>query len=255
MRGGGSRPARAAVLLALILAFASPLRAEDVVVFAAASLTDVLEEVAHAFEAAFSHRVVFAFGSSGDLARQIYMGARADVFFSADLKRMDELERAGLVRPSDRVNVLSNVLVVVVPASSATAVSAPHDLLRLERIAVADPEVVPAGFYARAYFESIGLWVALRPKVVPTLDVRAALAAVATGSVPAGVVYRTDARRADAVRVAFEVPPGEAPQIVYPLAPLAGSAKLATREFVRFLLLPTTRVLYEKHGFLVLPRK
>ena len=255
MRGGGGPPARAAVLVALSLAFASPSRAEEVVVFAAASLTDVLEEIAHEFEAAFSHRVVFAFGSSGDLARQIWVGARADVFFSADLKRMDELERAGLVRASDRVNVLSNVLVVVVPVSSAGSVRTPQDLLRLPRIAVADPEVVPAGFYARTYFESIGLWAALRPKVVPTLDVRAALAAVASGSVPAGVVYRTDARRADAVRVAFEVPPGEGPPIVYPLAPLAASAKLATREFVRFLLLPTSRAIYEKHGFLVLPRK
>ena len=255
MRGGGGPPARAAVLLALLLAVASPLRAEEVVVFAAASLTDVLEEIAHEFEAGSSHHVVFAFAASGDLARQIWMGARADVFFSADLKRMDGLEQAGLVRASDRVNVLSNVLVVVVSASSATAVRAPRDLLRLERIAVADPEVVPAGFYARTYFESIGLWAALRPKVVPSLDVRAALAAVASGSVPAGVVYRTDARGADGVRVAFEVPPGEAPAIVYPLAPLAASSKLATREFVRFLLLPTTRAIYEKHGFLVLPRK
>ncbi len=254
MRGTGG-VLRPIALLTLFLAVASPLRAEELVVFAAASLTDVLEEIGHDFEAASSHHVVFAFGSSGDLARQIWMGARADVFFSADLKRMDELERAGLVRASDRVNVLSNVLVVVVPASSATAVSAPRDLLRLDRIAIADPEVVPAGFYARTYFESVGLWAALRPKVVPTLDVRAALAAVASGSVPAGVVYRTDARRADGVRVAFEVPPKEGPAIVYPLAPLAASAKLATRELVRFLLLPTTRPIYEKHGFLVLPGK
>jgi molybdate transport system substrate-binding protein len=255
MRGGRGQPAQAVVLVALLLAFASPLRAEEVVVFAAASLTDVLEEIGHDFEGASSHHVVFAFGSSGDLARQIWMGARADVFFSADIKRMDELERAGLVRAGDRVNVLSNVLVVVVPASSTSSLRTPKDLLRLPRMAVADPEVVPAGFYARSYFEKIGLWAALRPKVVPSLDVRAALAAVASGSIPAGVVYRTDARGVNAVRVAFEVPPEEGPAIVYPLAPLAASAKLATREFVRFLLLPSTRAIYEKHGFLVLARK
>ncbi len=245
-------PVRAALILASLLFFCSPLGAEEVVVFAAASLTDVLQEIGRDFEAASHHHVVFAFGASGDLSRQIWMGARADVFFSADLKRMDELERAGLVRAGDRVNVLSNALVVVVPASSPNSVRTPPDLLRLERIALADPQVVPAGFYARAYFESIGLWEAIRPKVVPTLDVRAALAAVASGSVPAGVVYRTDARQARSLRVAFEVPRKEGPDIVYPLAPLAASAKAATRDFVRYLLSPRALAVYEKHGFLVL---
>jgi molybdate transport system substrate-binding protein len=245
---------KAAVTLASLLFFGSPLRAEDVVVLAAASLTEALKEIGREFEAASPHHVVFSFGASGDLSRQIWMGARADVFFSADIKRMDELERAGLVRAGDRVDVLSNVLVVVVPASSANAVRTPPDLLRLERIALADPEVVPAGSYARTYLESIGLWEALRPKVVPTLDVRAALAAVESGSIPAGVVYRTDARQSRRVRVAFEVPREQGPAIVYPLAPLAASAKAVTRDFVRHLLSPRARAVYEKHGFLVVAK-
>jgi molybdate transport system substrate-binding protein len=255
MTGHRGLPIQAVAILALLLAFASPLWAEEVVVLAAVSLTDALEEIGRAFEAGSPHRVVFSFGGSGELARQIWNGARADVFFSADLRRMDELERAGLVRARDRVNLLSNALVVVVPASSTDSVRTPQDLLRLQRIALADPELVPAGQYARTYLESIGLWAAIRPKVVPTLDVRAALAAVASGSIPAGVVYRTDVRRARGVRVAFEVPPEHGPAIVYPLAPLAASAKAATRDFVRYLQSPPARAIYEKQGFIVLARK
>jgi molybdate transport system substrate-binding protein len=244
--------AKAAVILALLLAPASPLRAEEVLVFAAASLTDALGEIGRHFEASSGDRVVFAFGASHDLARQIRAGAPADVFFSADLGGMDALEAAGLVRANDRVNVLSNALVIVVPSSSASSVRAPSDLLCLDRIALADPQAVPAGLYARTYLESIGLWEALRPKVVPTLDVRAALAAVASGQVEAGIVYRTDAHLSRGVRVAFEVPREAGPSIVYPLAPLASSLKPATRDFVRYLLSPRAREVYGKHGFVVL---
>jgi molybdate transport system substrate-binding protein len=246
---------KAALILVKLLILAPPLPADEVLVFAAASLTDALKEVGKGFETASGHHVLFAFGGSGDLARQIRAGAPADIFFSADLQRMDELEAAGLVRAQERVNVLSNALVVVVPASAPNKLQGPADLLQLEHVALADPETVPAGLYARAYFESIGLWPALAGRVIPTLDVRAALAAVESGHAPAAVVYRTDATTARGVRVALEVPREQGPAIVYPLAPLASSPKSATRDLVRYLLSPAARTVYERLGFVVIARQ
>ena len=226
--------------------------ADEIVVFAAASLTDVLGDLGRAWQAKSKGTVTFNFGASSDLARQIEAGAPADVFFSADVPRMDEVERAGLVDPEARRAVLSNVLVVVVPKAATTEVAAASDLAKLTKIAVADPDAVPAGVYAKKYLESQGLWSAIVPKVVPTLDVRAALAAVEGEHVEAGIVYRTDAAIAQNVRVAFEVPRGEGPPIVYPLAPLKASTKAGTREFVAFLQSSEARAVYERFGFLVL---
>jgi molybdate transport system substrate-binding protein len=196
--------------------------------------------------------VVLNFAGSSDLARQIRAGAPADVFFSADREQVDTLVRAGLVRAEDAVDVLSNVLVVVVPATAGpVAVVAPADLLRLRRVALADPEAVPAGVYARKWLDSRGLWKGLRDRVVPTLDVRAALAAVASEGAQAAIVYRTDAALSPRVRVAFEVPQDAGPRIVYCLAPLGSSRTAAAGELVRFLLSPRARVVYRRLGFLV----
>jgi molybdate transport system substrate-binding protein len=125
-----------------LLVFAAPVAAEEVTAFAAASLTDALKDVAQGFEAKTGHKVVFNLGASNDLARQIRAGALADVFFSADKAQMDGLEAAGLVRAANRVDVLSNVPVVVVPVSSSTRISQPTDLLAVKHLALADPEAV-----------------------------------------------------------------------------------------------------------------
>ena len=189
-----------------LLGLAAPVAADEVAVYAAASLTEALKEVAQGFEKSTGHKVVFNLGGSNDLARQIKAGAPADVFFSADKAQMDGLEAAGLVRAQDRVDVLSNVLVVVVPAASTARLSGPGDLPAVSRLALADPQAVPAGVYARTWLESIGLWDKLEDKVVPTLNVRAALAAVESENADAGIVYRTDAAISKRVKVAFEVP-------------------------------------------------
>jgi len=236
----------------LALALAGSANAEEVTVFAAASLTDAVQEIARAYEASSGNKVVFNPGASNDLARQIRAGAAADVFFSADSAQMDALERAGLVRAQDRVEVLSNVLVVIVPADSTDSLRSAADLASLRRIALADPEAVPAGVYARTYLQSAGLWEKLKERVVPTLNVRAALAAVESGNVEAGIVYRTDAAAARRVRVAFEVDREQGPRIVYVLAPLASSKKAAARDFVRHLLSAEARTIYERHGFLLM---
>jgi molybdate transport system substrate-binding protein len=225
---------------------------EEVAVFAAASLADALTEIGNAWEAASGNHPVFNFGASSDLARQIRAGAPADVFFSADSAQMDALERQGLVRTEGRSDLLSNTLVVIVPESSSARMAAPRDLAAFQTIALADPQAVPAGVYARGWLEGLGLWGELAARVVPMLHVRAALAAVESGNAEAGIVYRTDAARSRRARIVFEVPREQGPRILYPVAPLATSGKRAAEAFVRYLRSPAAREVFVRHGFLVL---
>lgn len=238
-------------LLAL-LSFAPAATAEEILVFAAASATDALQEIGADFHRATGHDVRFSFGSSGALARQIAAGAPADVFLSADTAKMDELERAGLVRREDRVKLLSNQLVVVVPAGAPTRITAPSDLTGLRRIAVGDPQSVPAGIYARKWLESLGLWSALESRIIPTLDVRAALAAVETEAADAGLVYKTDAAISRRVRIAYSVPRESGPAITYPVARIVSSKKKAAADFVKFLSGEKARATFTRLGFVVL---
>jgi molybdate transport system substrate-binding protein len=230
-------------LVALTVAFST------VRVFAAASLTDSLGEVIALFET--SHpgvQVVPQFGASNDLARQILAGAPAHVFFSADERQMDRVAAAGWIEEGGRLDLLTNQLVMVEGRTGPSRIRGPQDLERVERIALGDPEAVPAGVYARRYLEQLGLWERLASRIVPTLDVRSALAAVASGNVDAGFVYRTDANLESRVRVAFEVPRDEGPRIVYPLALARGGSDEA-RALFRFLASPEARAVFERHGF------
>jgi molybdate transport system substrate-binding protein len=249
------RRSRAAVAW-VVLAFGGlgPVaRGDGIDVFAAASLTDALGAIGRAWEGASGTRVSFNFAGSNDLARQIRAGAPADVFVSADPAQMDTLERAGLVRAGERVDLLSNVLVVVVPRDAAFTPAATAELRRVRRLALADPQAVPAGVYARQWLERVGLWAELRERVVPALDVRAALAAVEAGHVEAGVVYRTDAALAPRARTAFTVPREDGPQITYVAAPLRASKHAAAAAaFVRHLRSAEAASVFERHGFLVL---
>jgi molybdate transport system substrate-binding protein len=246
----------ALVTLAVAAASEPPARpaatGREVLVFAAASLTDALRDIGSAFEARAGTRVLFSFAGSNALARQIEAGAPADVFVSADRERMDELERAGLVRPADRVDLLSNTLVVVLASTSSLVLQAPADLLGVHRLALGDPEAVPAGIYARQWLERIGLWARLRGRVVPTLDVRAALVAVDSGAADAGIVYRTDAAMARHARFGFEVAGPAAPRIVYPAALLAASPSPQARAFFHHLQSEEARAVFERFGFEVL---
>jgi molybdate transport system substrate-binding protein len=234
------------------LAGAQAPRGGELSVFAAISLADALTEIGKAWDARSGNHTVFNFGASSDLARQIQAGAPADIFFSADTAQIDALERQGLIRAGERRDLLSNTLVVIVPADSTAAVASPRDLLRLASIALADPQAVPAGVYARTWLEGLGLWPALAARVVPTLHVRAALAAVESGNVEAGIVYRTDAFGSRRVRIALEVPREQGPRISYPVAPIAGSRTRAAAAFVAYLASPFAREVFARHGFLVL---
>ena len=242
---------RFAVLAGILLAFpAAPGRAEEILVFGAASLTEALQEIGRAFEARTGVAARFSLGASSDLARQIQAGAPADVFFSADTAKMDALEKAGLVLRADRREFLTNQLVVVVPGASSLRIAGAKDLAKLSRLALADPEAVPAGIYAWRWLEAEGVWTGMKPKVVPTLDVRAALAAVASGAVDAGIVYRTDATISKKVRIAFVVTSG--PAITYSLAKVAASKSAAAQRFVDFAAGEEGRAVFERRGFAVL---
>jgi molybdate transport system substrate-binding protein len=243
------------VLLALFAPAQPPPPASadrELLVFAAASLTESVQEIAAAFQSRTGTRVTFSFGSSGDLARQIEAGAPADAFLSADTGMMDRIEGEGLVRREDRREFLSNTLVVVVPVDSTTSIGSAGDLAALPKLALADPASVPAGLYAKKWLEDAGVWKQIEPKVVPTLDVRACLAAVASGAMPAGVVYITDAAVSEKVRIAWVVADG--PRILYSFAPVAASKRAAAaKAFLEFAGGSEGRAVFERRGFRTLP--
>lgn len=229
--------------------------ADNIVVSAAASLTDALKEIGRMYQSKSKNRVTFVFASSSTLARQIEAGAPADVFFSADVQTMNALERNGRLEPGTRKQLLSNQLVIIVPADKPTLVNSPEDLLdpRVRRIALAEPSSVPAGVYTKAYLESLGLWDKVKPKVVPVLDVRATLASVESANVEAGLVYKTDAASSKRVKTVFEVPIGKGPKIIYPVAILKESkSKAAAKEFLNVMVSPSGADVFRRYGFVVL---
>jgi molybdate transport system substrate-binding protein len=230
----------------------------EITVYAAASLRDVLEEVAHRCESAAGARLVFSFGASSVLALQIEAAPKADVFFSADEAWMDALTKDGLVDAASRRSPLSNRLVVVGPRDGTLRARSAADLERggLTHLCLADPRGVPAGKYAKAWLTRTGSWDRLESRIVPALDVRAALAAVEAGACEAGVVYRTDAAISKKTKVLFEVPDAESPMISYALAAISGRRGLETaRKVVACLSGPEAGEIYARHGFLVKPGK
>lgn len=220
-------------------------------VFAAASLADVLEEaVGELGGGAPDRRVELNLAGSNVLAEQILAGAPADLFVSADRRQVERLVAAGKVRSGETSVLATNGLVVVVPSGGGAApLSSPRDLLGFRRLALADPAAVPAGVYAREWLEREGLWDTLAARVVPSLDARAALAAVAGGHLEAGIVYATDALSTDRVRVVYRVPAERAPPIEYVVAPIAGREGGAAGELAAFLRGPAGQAVFRRHGF------
>ena len=244
------RAALAAVLLAVL-----PARAADVTVFAAASLTGVLKEIGDAYRYDTGNTVVFSFAASSALARQIEASSGADIFVSADTDWMDYLDSHGLIAHASRVNLLGNRLVLIAPADSRIVLAAKprFDLagaLGDGRLALADPASVPAGRYAKAALISLGVWDAVANKVVPAENVRVALAYVARGEAPLGIVYATDARTEPKVRIVSVFPDDAYPRIVYPAA-LTKEAKPEARAFLAYLVGARAKAIFKKAGFLV----
>jgi len=252
----GMRKSLSAVAVLFILAWTqSNAWAEEIIVSAAASLTDVLKEISAGYQSKSKNTVRFNFGPSSGLARQIEEGAPADIFFSADLPQMEALQKKNLIEPGTQKNLLSNQLVIIVPADSKLAISSPKDLLKAEvkKIALAEPSSVPVGVYSSKYLTDEGLWEQVKPKIVPVQDVRATLASVESGNVEAGFGYKTDAAISNKVKIAYEVPIEKGPKITYPVAIVKESKKKdAARDFMNFMLSPASKALFKKFGFVVI---
>jgi molybdate transport system substrate-binding protein len=241
------------LVLALLLgSLAGAGSADSITVSAAVSLTEALEEVARAYRAAGGGPVALNLAGSNVLARQIVSGAPVDVFISADAAQMDVVDKAGLVVPGSRLPVAGNRLAVVVAARRVSVPRSIQDLAAddVRRIAIGDPAAVPAGVYARGYLERVGLWPRLERKVVPTSNVRGALAAVQQGSADAAIVYDTDARIASGVRVALRIDGPDSPRIVYPACVVGSTKRRADAErFLRFLQTAEATEILKRHGF------
>ena len=232
---------------------------DTVTVFAAASLTNAMAEIETGFEAASGHDLVVSLAGSSALARQIQQGAPADVFISANPGWMDALEADGLLEEGSRFDLLNNAIVLIEHGADADPVTidAELDLVGLlgeGRLAMALVDAVPAGIYGKASLESLGLWPAVAAHVAQSDNVRAALALVATGEAPYGIVYATDAVAEDDVTVVGTFPADSHPPIVYPAADLANRDTPAEAAFLDYLRGPEAREAFERQGFVVLPR-
>jgi molybdate transport system substrate-binding protein len=250
-------------LLAALLLWAGAAAAAEsrppLLVFAAASLTNVLQELGPAYEKESGRAVKFSFAASSALARQVESGAKADVFFCADTEWMDFLQTRGLIDASSRSNLLGNRLVLIAPADSTLQLKiAPGFALAAAlgkggRLSTGDPDSVPVGKYARSALTTLGVWNQVADRLVRADNVRTALLFVERGEAPLGIVYATDAGVDPKVRVVDTFPASSHLPIVYPVAVLSGADADATR-FVAFLHGPAARAVFERFGFLKSPQ-
>lgn len=248
-------PGLPALLLSLI---ATPLQAaETVTVYAAASLTNALTDIAAVYRKDRDVEVRHSFASTGTLARQVEAGAPAQVFASADKQWMDYLQKRGLINTASRRNLLGNTLVLIAPKRS-TLVADMRSSFNLAaafsgKLCTGDTASVPVGIYAREALMTLGWWAGLEKRIVGTEDVRTALAFVERGECPLGIVYRTDASISSKVQVVGEFPADSHKPVVYPFA-LLPRADRATEAYFAFLNGDTARDIFRRHGFSVLAR-
>jgi molybdate transport system substrate-binding protein len=238
----------------LLLASTSHAAERVLTVFAAASLTNVLEDVGKAYTAESRVPVRFSFAASSALARQIESGAPADVFVSADQEWMNYLQTRNLIAPATRSNIVSNTLVLVAPADSTLQLHIAPDfalaaaLGEKGRLATGDPASVPVGRYAQAALQKLGVWASVESRLIPADSVRTALNFVSRGEAPLGIVYSTDAKIDPKIRVVDVFPASTHEPITYPAAATAMAGADAAG-FVRFLQGATARTIFDKAGF------
>lgn len=224
-----------------------------ILIFAASSLTNVMEDLAQAFTAASGVAVKTSYAASSVLAKQIEAGAPADVFFSADTEWADYLEGHKLLQPGTRRDVVANRLVLIAPRDSRVQVKiAPHfnlaGALGAGKLATGDPDSVPVGKYAKAALQKLGVWDAVSSHLVPAENVRSALAFVARGEAALGIVYATDAKAESRVKVVDVFPDSSHPPITYPMALTAGAGADAAR-FAAFVTSAAGARIFRQYGF------
>ena len=264
MRRCRSLVARPLWILGILSLLAAGLAAErataqgrDVLVFAAASLKNALDDANAEYLRQTGRKVVVSYGASPALARQIEAAAPADVFISADLDWMNYLAERKLIKPATRVNLLGNRLVLIAPVGAQRDVTIAQgfplaSMLGSGRLAMADPDSVPAGKYGKAALEHLGVWSSVQGRLARAENVRAALALVSRGEAPFGIVYQTDAGADPKVKIVGFFPEDTHPPIVYPLAALASSTAPPTAAYLEFLRSPAARPFFEKQGFTIL---
>jgi molybdate transport system substrate-binding protein len=253
---------RSFLLFLLVAGLAGPsmatvAQAAEVTVFAAASLKNALDDAAKTYEAKTGDKVVLNYAASSALAKQIESGAQADIFFSADLDWMDYVQQKNLIDTASRRTLLGNTLVLIAPKDSTVSLPIKKNFPLLQalgadgKLAMASVDSVPAGKYGKAALTYLGVWDAVAPRVAQAENVRAALAFVARGEAPLGIVYGTDAKAQPAVRVVGTFPEESHPKIEYPVA-LLSNAKPEARKFLDFILSPEATPSFQAQGFSIL---
>jgi len=248
----------AAILVLGLVGAPVAAQADDVVVFAAASLKNALDEATQSFKQHGGAAAKISYAASSALARQIESGAPADMFISADLDWMNYVQERNLIQASTRANLLGNALVLVAPADSAAKIEIKPGfplaaMLGDGHLAMADPDAVPAGKYGKAALQKLGVWDAVEKKVARAEDVRAALLYVSRKEAPFGIVYQTDAAADKGVKVAASFPQDTYPPIIYPIALSASSKNPDAAKLLTFLRSAEAKPFFEKQGFAVLP--
>jgi molybdate transport system substrate-binding protein len=254
---------RVASMALCLAAFAAPSLAradEPIVVFAAASLKNALDAAAADFHAAGGAEVKISYGGSLALARQIIAGAPADLFAPADEESMDEAAKAKAINAPTRIDLLGNALVVIAPKMSpidklALTADAFSQALGTGKLATGEVATVPVGRYAKAALLKLNLWSIVEPHLAMTDNVRAALAFVARGEAPLGIVYATDAAADPSVKIVATFPEDSHPSIRYPFALTGSSHNAAAAKFMTWLTSSAARVNFERQGFKVLHAK
>jgi len=232
----------------------SPQNTPRPVVLAAASLQESLEAAADEWEKQGHPRPVLSFAASSAMARQVEAGAPADLFISADTDWMDTLESKHLIRKDTRATLIENSLVLIAPVTSGVDLE-PTTGFKLAqalgdgKLALADPAGVPAGRYAKQALESLGVWTSVSDRLAAADNVRSALALVAHGEAPLGIVYTTDAAAEPKVRIVATFPPETHKPIVYPIATLAASRNAEAADFRAFLLSPEGLAVFKRYRF------
>lgn len=247
---------RLALSVSLLIVLTGQALANSVTMFAAASLTNALQDIGAQYKQEKQVDVVLSFASSSTLARQIEAGAPADLYMSADQSWMDYVQKNNSIDVQSRKTLLSNSLVVIVPKDSSQMPLAINEhtdwdsLLQGGRLAVGDPQHVPVGIYAKQALEKLGAWNKIESKLAPTQDVRSGLVLVERSEVSAGIVYSSDALVSPGVKVVGSFPPETYPKVEYPLAIVAGHDNPVVRAFYDYLQGPQAAAIFKQYGFI-----
>jgi len=230
---------------------------KDVVIFAAASLKNALDDIAGQWQRETGKKVVISYAASNTLIKQIEQSAPADIFISADLDWMDYGQQKDLIKPDSRSNLLGNRLVLIAPKDSSVSANIQPGfdlaaLLKGGRLAMGNVDAVPAGKYGKASLEKLGVWDSVKDKIAQAESVRAALLFVSRGEAPLGIVYQTDATADPSVKIVGTFPENTHPPIIYPVALTKESTNADAQAFLNYLRSPAARAAFERQGFAVL---